>query len=498
MLRKCARYRMIIPLLATLLLSTIGCGEVQDHSYGLTPTLTPIPPAPTTIPLTPTTTPVPPTPTPDLSPITAAVLSEQGIPEAAHYDPDGPGPHRLLVLTDSGSAHEWNELLPANWGASSVNEIELVVLAYPEREIELDTHSYVGGPPITRYRFELDVEVLEARTGSIHWKGTLKGSMPGDFPQTAPVDQTRITGSSVSWADLEEWLSCRFSAPQQCDCRVLEGHSFGVGGVAFSPDGQTLASGSDEVRLWRVSDSATLRAMAESGGKVTFSPDGQTLATWSEDGVRLWRVSDGTLLRTLEASQVTSMSFSPDGQILATGGWDESFVRLWRVSDGTLLRTLEGSGRCVTFSPDGQMLASGSRDENIVRLWRVSDGTLLQELEGHKHPVASVAFSPDGQTLASGSSDLYVHLWRVSDGALLHKLFGHSNSVLSVAFSPDGGTLASGSADHNVHLWRVSDGTLLQELQGHTDLVTSVAFSPDGLTLASGSFDHTVRLWRIE
>ena len=153
---------------------------------------------------------------------------------------------------------------------------------------------------------------------------------------------------------------------------------------------------------------------ADTVWSVAFSPDGQTLASASSDfTIKLWRVSDGTLLRTLTGHtyDVTSVAFSPDGQTLASGSWDRT-IRLWRVSDGTLLRTLTGHTSYVTsvaFSPDGQTLASAGVDSGI-RLWRVSDGTLLRTLSGGAN---SVAFSPDGQTLASGSGDSTISLWQI-------------------------------------------------------------------------------------
>jgi len=514
MFRKIASHKMSLPVLVLLLVSAMGCGDIQNLSTERTPTSTAILPAGAsgapTFPLpairsTPTSTPFSP-----FSSIMAPVIRGQGIAEAAQFNPDELGPHRLIVLTDSGSTHDWNDLLPSNWTPSSVNEIELVVLVYPEQEVELDSQSYVGGPPITRYRFERDVEVRESRTAFIVWEGTIQGNTPW-FPETAPVEQTRITGGHVRMSDLEEWLSCRFITPQECgggiapgfavpglwteQCRTLGEHTNPVFSVAFSPDGQILAALSDDgVRLWRASDGALLRTIEETGGSVAFSPDGQTLAVTTADGVRMLRVSDGALVRTIGETG-GRMAFSPDGQTLAVKTADG--VRLWRVSDGTLLRTLQVPVLNVVFSPDGSTLASGSRDDSIVRLWRVSNGTLLRELEGHRHSATNVAFSPDGQTLASGSGDLYVHLWRVSDGTLLHKLFGHSNWVNSVAFSPDGQTLASGAADQTVRLWRVSDGTVLRTIE-LTSYVFSVAFSPDGQILAALSEDKAVTLCRVE
>jgi len=289
-------------------------------------------------------------------------------------------------------------------------------------------------------------------------------------------------------------------------------HTSYVSSVAFSPDGNLLASGlSSDVWVWQISNGELLYTLE--GGKskvesIAFSPKGKVLAAGSycsksKQGIgcvssEIWWISGEKLLHIPEAhtAWVWSVAFSPDGSILASGSGDET-VRLWRVSDGELLRTLKGHEawvRSVAFSPDGSILASGSADYTI-RLWRVSDGELLRTLKGHTSVVESVAFSPDGSLLASGSWDETVRLWRVSDGELLHTLKGHTWDVSSVAFSPDGSILASGSDDKTVRLWRVSDGKLLRTLKGHKKYVSSVAFSPDGSILASGAGDNTVRLW---
>jgi len=123
--------------------------------------------------------------------------------------------------------------------------------------------------------------------------------------------------------------------------------------------------------------------------------------------------SSNQLIRTLEHTGVFSVTFSPDGKILASGGPEG--ITLWRVSDGSLIRTLKGHTdkvTSVTFSPDGKILASGSEDDTI-KLWRVSDGSLIRTLKGHKAWVCSVTFSPDGKILASGSDDKTIKIWRL-------------------------------------------------------------------------------------
>jgi WD40 repeat protein/tetratricopeptide (TPR) repeat protein len=286
--------------------------------------------------------------------------------------------------------------------------------------------------------------------------------------------------------------------------------------VAFSPDGQTLASASYDgmVILWDVETGQEMRTVELAGSyrlgwhrkHMAFSPDTQTLASGSgPDLVRLWSASDGALLHTLEGhtDEVWSVAFSPDGQTLASGSKD-STVRLWQVSDGTPLDTLQGHwgwAASVAFSPDGAILAAGSLNGTVL-LWQVSDGTLLRTLRA-PWEVLSLAFSPDGATLASAwtnlaGDDYGLILWDVESGEQLRTLTGHTDVVRSLALSPDGTILASASEDHTVRLWRVSDGASLGTLEGHFFEVLCVTFSPDGATLASGAESGKVMLWDME
>lgn len=314
-------------------------------------------------------------------------------------------------------------------------------------------------------------------------------------------------------------LAFEVAFAQKPELVVQTGHPSDIWSVAFSPDGQLLASvgGNWEhtMKLWDVATGAELHTFTgHTDGifAVAFSPNGQLLASGSSDNtIKLWDITTGTLIRTLAGeSEINSLAFSPDGKLLASGN-DDNTIRLWDVSTGRNLATFTGHSESPTgysvfilsiaFSPDGKLLASGSND-GIIELWIVDTGQHLRTLSGLSGYVYSVPFSPDGRLLAGGDDEGTIKLWEVSSGKALHTLSGHMYGVHCVAFSPNSKLLASGgrvtgggTGDKMIKLWEVSSGKILRTITGHTEGVSSVAFSPDGKFLASGSADKTIRLW---
>ena len=242
-----------------------------------------------------------------------------------------------------------------------------------------------------------------------------------------------------------------------------------VHSVAFSPDGATLASGgrNSAIRLFDVGTGRRTRTLAVRPGTgrlayiwaVAFSPDGTTLASAGGRSIRLWDVKAGRLTATFSGHAASSVAFSSTGTLLASGGQDKT-IRIWDVETGRNIATFTGhtaAVRSVTFSPDGAILASGG--DSTIRIWEVGTGRNILTLIGAAsnrlfHSVNSVSFSPDGTRLASCGNE-NVLIWDVGTGRNIATLTGHTAEVQSVAFSPKGSLLASGSLDKAIRLWIV-------------------------------------------
>jgi len=294
--------------------------------------------------------------------------------------------------------------------------------------------------------------------------------------------------------------------------KSLTGHSSDVNSVAFSPDGTTLGSASDDktIKLWNPGTREEIRSLEGHSNwiwTIGFSPDSKTLASGSADRkIKLWNVETGKLIRTLEGHTdgVTSVSFSPNGKTLASGSASkDTKIKLWNLETGKLIRTLEGHNngvQSVAFSSDGKTLASGSWDKTI-KLWNLETGKLIRTLDGHGGSVLSVAFAPDGKTLASGSNDKTIKLWNLETGKLIHTLKGHNDKINSVAFLPRTAlndiTLVSGSSDRTIRLWNPVTGIKIRTLETGSGYIYAVAISPDGQTIAGGgSGENILKIWQ--
>ncbi|MCU0515275.1 MAG: CHAT domain-containing protein [Oscillatoria sp. Prado101] len=371
--------------------------------------------------------------------------------------------------------------------------------------------AFSGGQ--TRKCASLNSAVREARL-------KLEDTWNTKYPGTSwlPVICQNPAVEPLTWRGFLAWT----------EARTIAGHSDIIRTVAISPDGKTLATGSEDktVKLWNLDTGELIDTIAgdlEWIMSVAFSPDGQILASacnsaFQDGTIKLWDTDTRKLRQTLGSSllalRVATLAFSPDGQILASGNFD-STINLWDLNTGKVRSTLKGHFKfdvdSIAFSADGQILVSGGWD-NTVKIWNWRTEELLHTLNGPSPSdwvgflvtwfdssvgmIDSVAISPDGQTVASGGYQQPVTLWDTGTGRRLRILTEHSGRVYSVAFSPNGKILASGGEDSTIRIWNYRTGELLQTLK-HLGPVRCVTFSPDGQTLVSGSDDMTVKVWRV-
>jgi WD40 repeat protein len=188
-------------------------------------------------------------------------------------------------------------------------------------------------------------------------------------------------------------------------------------GMALSPDGETLVTTAETKILWRDVANGAIRKTLEGHEKVVtclaFSADGKTVVSGSEDTtVGVWDLETGTRRWTLATPfPVNSVAISPTGRFALSGGRGEMI--LWDLASGKDIRRVDAHKGLITgvaFSPDGGMGASAGWDRS-VRLWDLRTGRLLKELKGHGGTVTRIAWSPGGTWLATGSTDSTILLW---------------------------------------------------------------------------------------
>jgi WD40 repeat protein len=295
-----------------------------------------------------------------------------------------------------------------------------------------------------------------------------------------------------------------------------------VRSLAFTRDGTVLAAagGNDQdssIQLWDVVNGKSLSELKGHAGivwGVAFSPDGQLLASVSSDQTaKVWDWRSGTMLSSLNfPGQVVSVSFSPDGQTVAVGGVDEpqnqiQNASVWIFSVGSwkpLLKLPEYLNvTALAYSPDGRWMVGGGTSRN-VQVWRASDGTSVFTLN-HAHQVFKTAISPDSSTVATATCQTTVNdvcteggvwLWDLLTGKLAKRLGGFPDVVEDVAFSADGSTLIAASRDGTLRFYDTSTDQSIFEFTVAGG-ISAMSISPDGGFLVTGSVNGHVQLWKI-
>jgi len=364
--------------------------------------------------------------------------------------------------------------------------------------------------------------VLNGCTFSVEVLPTSSSLIPTSTHTSVPPTFTPVAPTSVVSFPTPTLISIRLDTLSLLEIFTSFGEGEFTRSVAFTFDGKVLASagGNNEdfaIRLWDVAGGQSILKLDGHTGIVwglAFSPDGQMLASVSSDATaKIWDWRNGTLIQSLDfPAEVVSVSFSPDGMILAVGGVDEpqgdiQNAAIWTFSVSSwqpLLKFPEyWNIEAMVYSPDGRWLIGGGTSRN-VKVWRTGDGTSVFILS-HAHQVLDAAGSPDGSIVATATCQVTVNeecteggvwLWNLSNGRLLNKLRGFPDVVESVSFSVDGSSMIAASRNGTMRVYATSDFQQQFEATppGGNGIMTP---SPDGGLLATGGNNGVVHLWKV-
>jgi WD40 repeat protein len=360
-------------------------------------------------------------------------------------------------------------------------------------------------------------------TSSAHWVTRAIASSPNPNQTPLTLSQTPPVCIDPTWATGTETIITYTEAQ--------DGHTRPVRAVAFSPDGRFLVSAGGDLRLkvWDVGNVEAAPGTVLLNGNIpvdpddreivalAFSPDGETLASGSLNGtVRLWDWRTGDLLQTLpgHTDATAALAFTPDGQTLASGSLDGT-VRFWNIATGTQEPIIE-VGQAVTriaFSPDGMNVRVTSvRGDRALSVWEWQEEEVEEPLQTVRYArsVQTLATSPDGLFLAlspdsqspggpapTDPQEVYNSVWILSSEDLSpvgEPLLAHTDYITDLAFSPCGQLLTSVSLDATLRIWDLEQQTLTRTVQDRSSAILTLAYRPDGQAIAIGRRDGSVSI----
>jgi len=284
--------------------------------------------------------------------------------------------------------------------------------------------------------------------------------------------------------------------------------------VAFSADGQWLATGGEDSSLY-VLDAQTgapLEAQPAGGPLLALAPVGDSRFLAATDKAAHFRnAAEPWILERVIGSpdsteaftdRVTAVDFGPQGKLLATGGGEPSRsgeIKIWNVADGKLVRAFQDPHSdtvfSLEFSPDGQFIASAAADR-FAKIFNVADGKLVRPLEGHTHHVMGISWRCDGRMLATSGADNVIKVWDARTGDQKRTISNaFKKEIAAVRFLGLGDDIVAAAGDKQVSIKRTSNGGNVRNFPAGDDFMYDVAASADGKTIAAGGADGVLRVW---
>lgn len=418
------------------------------------------------------------------------------------------GQNAAIAATRAAESNANAALAVDNANLAATRQAEAVIEAGQRATAEADANVQ-RDTALSRER-----EALESYSLSL--AANARQALEADDQQLALL--LALAANTVENPPLEAWRTLLDVAYASGAIRAFAAGSQ-VNAVAVSPDGRTLATGSDDglIRLWDAETgdlSATLVGHDDAVTDVVFSPEGQWLLSGASDHKAiLWDVATGTIKRELLGHDniVSSVAFMPDGRQALTGedsGQLQGELFLWDLESGEInarfggeLEELIEGVQDLAISRDGRTVLVGytkisTFDTNTAALWDIQTGEVIRFLEGSPQAVYSVSISPDGRLGYGASADGNIYVWELDSGEVVQTLRGHEGAVTNVTVSPSGLAALSGALDGEMILWDLAAGQPVERFLDHADAVWGIGFQGEGRAL-SGSADGTWRLWDL-
>lgn len=423
-------------------------------------------------------------------------LPDHGKPEIC-WSPDG----KQLVSVGGDMVQVW-DAQSGDLIANGKSEFDLQYVSWADSKQDLATTSITGGVKL----WQIDGEVLKQRDDVLKHRKF-------DRIAWAPSGDLLLGVDSSG-----EFILFDKNGKE----RTTKGHRQAITCSSWSPEGRFLATGSEggRVKIWKATNGELLTTLIADDEvvDVAWNPAKikNEIAVAHSRSISIWDPASSKKIAVMKghADKVTSIDWSPNGQILASASLDMS-IKLWNSNQSTLLGTMQGDQQdyngdkgvtCLKWSPDGSKVAAGGINGSID-IWGGSERKKIKSLSPHEYEVQSVAWSPDGRIIASGSSGgakgNTIKVWDVERGVALRTLIGHpggdrinyigDDGVRDMSWSTTGTYLSSCGVDGKIKIWETKHYENVMSINGHHSTITSISWFRDDL-LASGTDDGTVTL----
>ena len=278
---------------------------------------------------------------------------------------------------------------------------------------------------------------------------------------------------------------------------IPDKHKQSITTCRFSHDGRWILSSSDDadLKVWNSISFELLFTLSGHEGQVLdcwFTPYGQNILSSNLNEFFVWEVAQRTIKVKLDKIRATCFTISPDGRVLAC--CEGAVVQCLDLENLARLKTFEVQEdriRACAFSPDGNIILTGGKGLSI---WDYESGLRIMDLDGHKGQVLACAISPEGREILSAGRDGNLCLWNSKTGERVTILQGHTGAVNHCSFSPDGKKAVSGGGDGTLRLWDLTEGRQILSFKGFTGGIQCCSFSPNGSKILVGDIRGQILL----